>query len=43
MEIRIELEPLRFSVLHSIISSLLPIDIQMDNAVRFASQRENDF
>jgi hypothetical protein len=42
MEMRIQFELLSFSVLHMMFSSLMPFEIEMDNAESFASKREND-
>jgi hypothetical protein len=42
-DMRILFELLCFSVLRIIISSPMPINIEMDNAVRFVSRRENDY
>jgi hypothetical protein len=39
----IQVELLSFSGYLIIINSLMPIVIEMDNAVRFASQRENNY
>jgi hypothetical protein len=41
MDMRIQFELLNFSGIRIIINSLMPIVIEMDNAMRFASQREN--
>jgi hypothetical protein len=43
MDMRIHFEILSFSDLHIIICSHSPIVTEMDNAVRFDSQRENDY
>jgi hypothetical protein len=43
IDMRIQCERLSFSVLRIIISSFLPTVIDIDNAVRFDSERENDY
>jgi hypothetical protein len=43
MDMRIEFELISFSGFRIFINSLMPIFIEMDNAVRFASQRENNY
>jgi hypothetical protein len=40
---RIQFELLSFNVLRIIISSLMPINIEIYNAVHFVSRRENDY
>jgi hypothetical protein len=43
MDMRIQFELLRFSGFRIIINSFIPIVIEMDNAVRFASEIENNY
>jgi hypothetical protein len=41
--VRIQFEQLNYSVRRIIINSLMPVVIEMDNAVRFASEVENNY
>jgi hypothetical protein len=43
MDVRIQFEVISFSCFRTIIDSVMPIVIEMDNTMRFVSQGENNY